>query len=196
MEEIEKYIETKSDIVNLIDNITLGNKKEYSIKVLKDETFSNFMTIIKTIINTLLKELDSKDNNEKLKYIAKLIKMSLYTKSEKNILLFDEIIKDNKDNKDITSLFNEFSFWKFWFEDGLNQADLETFKVLKKIKNPKDNDTISYRDYLQYKKHRSYIKSKIEEAMKYMKVSNPKLITELETEYFIDIKKLKFENLL
>jgi len=195
-EEIKKYIETKSDIVNLIDNITLGNKKEYSIKVLKDETFSNFMTIIKTIINTLLKELDSKDNNEKLKYIAKLIKMSLYTKSEKNILLFDEIIKDNKDIKDITPLFKEFSFWKFWFEDGLNQADLETFKVLKKIKNPKDNDTISYRDYLQYKKHRSYIKSKIEEAMKYMKVSNPKLITELETEYFIDIKKLKFENLL
>lgn len=193
LEEIKKYIETKSDIVNLIDNITLGNKKEYNIKVLKDKTFSHFMTIIKTIIKTLLKELDSKDKNEKLKYVAKLIKMSLYTKSEKNILLFDEIIKDLKD---ITTLFKEFSFWKFWFEDGLNQADLETFKELKKIKNAKDNDTISYRDYLQYKKHRSFIKSKIEEAMKYMKVFNPKLIPELETEYFIDMKKLDFEGLM
>ena len=194
-EEILKKI-TKIDYGRkiFIDSITLMYKRDHSIKFLHKIGFDSFEAIFESIINILLEKIKSTKDDENIKYLAKLIKKSLYiVEYENKTLLFDKIIK-NIQKDSLKNMFRIFEFTKTWFENGLTETDLKLLEILKK-------DEIEYKiiqadkNYLEYKNHCLDIIDKLKSAMKKLNISqiSELIISKLKKEYYIDLKYKEFK---
>ena len=194
-EEILKKI-TKIDYGRkiFIDSITLMYKRDHSIKFLHETVFGSFEAIFESIINILLEKIKSTKDDENIKYLAKLIKKSLYiVEYENKTLLFDKIIK-NIQKDSLKNMFRIFEFTKTWFENGLTETDLKLLEILKK-------DEIEYKiiqadkNYLEYKNHCLDIIDKLKSAMEKLNISkiSELIIPELKKEYYIDYKYKEFK---
>ena len=194
-EEILKKI-TKIDYGRkiFIDSITLMYKRDHSIKFLHETVFGSFEAIFESIINILLEKIKSTKDDENIKYLAKLIKKSLYIEEYgKKTLLFDKIIK-NIQKDSLKNMFRIFEFTKTWFENGLTETDLKLLEILKK-------DEIEYKiiqadkNYLEYKNHCLDIIDKLKSAMEKLNISkiSELIISKLKKEYYIDLKYKEFK---